>query len=654
MVVTGSRTEEPLPATPFSASVLTTADIGAGRPTLSLGESLAQVPGVFVSSRGNYAQDSRLSIRGFGGRAAFGVRGIRVVIDGIPLTLPDGQTPIDLVDLANVGRIEVLRGPAGSLYGNAAGGVLSIESKLAPATPRAEVFNLVGAFETWKLAASGQGRFGGTDVSVFASRTETGGYREQSGTERIAAQARTVTRIADGVRWMNVVHYNQIPFAEDPGGLTPEDFDSAPRSAAGPNRQFATGETSSQLQLGSRLVADAGRHHRFELSGHAGIRDFVNAIPARTVAFTRNFFGGLLVYRWQEPTWLHGHRLAIGGEVQAQVDRRSNQGNRGGRPDGRVLLLQDEQAVALGAFAQESLTLFDGFSVLASARYDRTDFELSDDLRDARDTSGQRSFDQLTAQAGLSVRPSAWFDGPSAPLDLELFGNVAQAFETPTLTELVNSAPDGGLSPSLDAQKALSYEAGARLRAPGFAAEAVGFYLDIEDELVPGEDELNRTIFTNAGASRRAGAELSVRWQAARQLELLGAYTWLLATYEDEGRAGKLLPGLPEHRLFGRARYDDGRIHATFELEWVDERFADDANLVASPAYALAELRVGLRFALGPEWTGDLVVGARNLFDVPYADGIRPNAFGRRYFESGAPLNLFGALTVTFDALDRF
>ena len=644
IVVTGVRSEEPVGELPYATFQLGASDLGLGRPTLSLGESLNRVPGVLVTARDNYAQDTRISIRGFGSRAAFGVRGIRIFLDGIPLTLPDGQSQLDSLDAANLGRIEVLRGPAGSLYGNAAGGVLYLETKPAPETLQLEASNFVGAFNTWKFSAAARARFGRTSASVFASRTEVGGYRDQSSAEQWVAQARTVTDVTENIRWSTSIQYINAPLAEDAGGLTLQQFRDNPSSAAQTNIDFVTQEAVSQLQVGTRLVVGGSKRHRLEVSAHGGLRDFSATVPFRTIDFARDFYGGLLIYRWSEPTWLNGHRFAVGMEGQAQEDRRGNEGNIDGRSDGVATLIQTEKARSLGFFLQEQLS-FSRLTLLGSARYDRVDFRVYDDLLSNGDASGERSFDKLTGQGGLVYKFQPF----------SIFANISQSYETPTLTELVSSSPDGGLSDDLQAQEALSYEVGIRGRLGrelGF--EATTFFIELEQELLASEDALGRTIFTNTGRSRRLGAETYIRWRPIKSLELTGTYAWLHATFEDEGREGLNIPGLPEHRLFARLSYDNGHVFAAAEMEWLAARPANDQNTVHAPPHTLVGLRGGLRFLVGSEWSGEINIGLQNLLDVEYVANIRANAFGDRFFESGAPFQIFGGLKIYFNALEPF
>ena len=638
IIVTASRVSESTTDTPYSTQTLGPDEILNGRPTLTLGESLSQVPGVFVTSRFNFSQDTRLSIRGFGARSAFGIRGVRVLLDGIPLTLPDGQSQVDSIDMAAIGQVGVLRGPAGSLYGNAAGGVLVLSTVAPGDRTEVELVNTVGSFEFVKTAVAGRTRVDNLGFSLFASRTRFGGWRDQSAAEQVVTMARVVADLSPRVVWTSQLHYVRGPQAQDPGGLTQEQVNEDDQQAAPNNLRFQTGEDISQLQFGSRLVAQIDEHHRLEFVGHAGVRTFAGSIPFNFIEFDRDFFGGQVIYRHETPlTDLLDNRLAVGFELQGQQDDRRNEGNADGVPSGEVSLNQEEQAISFGAFLQNQLTIADDFVVLVSGRYDRIDFDVTDRLLTNGDTSGERVFDQFTGQAGVLYTFAPY---------LKAFANVSQSFETPTFTELVNSAPDGGLSSDLDAQRALSVEAGVRGSDKKFAFEATGFFIDLDNELLADEDMQNRPIFLNAGKSRRFGAELFGRWQILDSLEVRGSYTFLRPEFQDSDRDGNLIPGLPEHRFFARIRWAKFGFHAAAEVEWVGARFVDDDNDVEATAYALGELRAGARVDLGHGLWGDLTVGLRNLFDVDYADNVRINGFGNRFFEPGPPFHAYGTLTL--------
>ncbi len=637
IIITASRVSDAAGASPYATTELDIDEILNGRPTLTLGEALAQVPGVFVSSRFNFTQDTRLSIRGFGARSAFGIRGVRILLDGIPLTLPDGQSQVDSIDMAAIGRVGVLRGPAGSLYGNAAGGVLVLSSVEPTDRTEVEVNNVIGAFDLVKTAVTGRTRIDNLGVSLFASRTRFGGWRENATAEQFITMARVIANLSSKVLWTSQLHYVRGPQAQDPGGLTEAEFNDNPRQAAPNNLRFRTGEDLSQIQFGSRLVAQFDAHHRLEVVGHAGVRAFDGNIPFRVIEFARNFYGGQFIYRYQDTFGDIGTRTAVGFELQGQQDKRRNEGNTDGLPNGEVLLNQEEQGTAFGAFVQQKVALFDAFTILGSVRYDRSDFDVVDRLVADGDASGERIFDQLTAQGGALYA----FDG-----GFEAFVNVSQSFETPSFTELVNSAPDGGLSADLEAQKALSIEGGLRGSGSSYAFEASGFWIGLDNELLADEDELNRAIFVNAGESERVGVEVFGRWSPIPELELRAAYSFLRAEFREPERDGRRIPGLPEHRLFGRVRWMKYGFHVAGEVEYVGRRFVDDTNDNDADAYALAELRAGGRFDFGHGLWADLTVGIRNLFDVTYADHVRINGFGGRFFEAGPPLHAYGSLTL--------
>jgi len=632
LVVTASRASGPTGEMPVSGTVLTAPDIAQGRPTLELGEVLSQVPGVFVANRGNFAQDSRISIRGFGTRAPFGVRGIRVLLDGIPLTLPDGQSQLDLIDPANLGRVEVLRGPSGSAWGNAAGGILSLTTRRAagPGGVEIDASTTVGSFGLWKATAALRSRSEATDVSVFASRTQLAGWRAQSELEQVVAQVHVGTQLTGDLRLITNVHFVDSPVAGDPGGLTPEDAARTPRAAAEVNREFGTGEAVRHVQAGTRFVGTVGPDHQVDVVGYAGLRAFDGAIPFRTVQFDRDFFGGLATWRWSVRGPVDS-RLVVGAEAQAQHDDRRNEGNDGGVPDGTLSLSQDERATNVGAFVQERLGLGDRVVLLASGRYDRVAFSVEDRIGDG---TGARRFDEVTGQGGILVKEGL----------AQAFANVSQSFETPTISELVVA---GGLDATLRAQRALQVEAGGRAVGSRLSGELTGFWIGLDDELLRQEDDEGRAFFTNIGRSRRIGAEARVRALPVEELELVAAYTWLRAEFRDEGRVGRRVPGLPEHLGFLRATWRPGSCSLAAESELVGSIFADDANLVQTEPTAQVGVRGGCGLDLPRRLRATLQVGLRNLLGVDWIDNVRINATGERYLEPGPPRSVFARLTVS-------
>ncbi|MGF1508059.1 MAG: TonB-dependent receptor family protein [Myxococcota bacterium] len=619
---------------PYVVTDLDASDIQNGRPTLSLGESLAQVPGVFAFSRSNFTQDTRIAIRGFGARSAFGVRGLRVFLDGVPLTSPGGQTQLDTIELAALGRIQVLRGPVGSLYGNAAGGVILLESRDPRAETQARWTNVVGSFGLWKTLAHGSFADESFQASGTASRTRIGGFRDQSSAEQFNLQTNASLELSEAATLSTVLSFVSAPVAEDPGGLTEADFRTDPTQAAATNLRFQTGERLHQLQVGGRLETEWAKGHAFDLSVHLGTRSFDGNIPFTVISFDRLFGGVFGLYRWTARWKGLESSFATGVEFQSQRDDRTNEDNEDGFPTGVFSLDQREVEQSLGVFGQEKLSI-ERWEVLGSVRYDRVSFRV-EPQRDLGLVEDRRSLDQVTGQGGLLFRPGG---------HVSVFANVSQSFQTPTLTELVNSA-EGTLSQTLQPERALQVETGARGRWSWLFAEASLFWIRLTDELIPEEDELNRTVFTNAGRSRRLGAEAYLRMAPIPGLELLSGYSYLRSEFRDGPSSGNRVPGLPAHRFFGRVRGRFRQLHAAFEVEWVDDVPATDENDVLADDYALAEVRLGAEASILSKLSLDLTVGLRNLFDARYADNVRINAFGERFFEPAPPFHVVGTVTL--------
>ncbi len=638
VVLTGARTDEAVAQLPYATFELRSTDIVGGRPTLSLAESLDRVPGVIVSGGDRYAHNMRISVRGFGATAPSGTRGVRLVLDGIPLTLADGQSQLDVIDPAFLERIEVLRGPASSLYGNASGGVIHLQSRSPPHTMEMRTSKLLGAFRFSKWTAAAGTNLGDTQVSIFASKTHAGGHRDNSAVEQWNFRTSTRTHISDNIQLSTVVHSVSSPVARDAGGLTEEQFGEDPSQAAATNLRFGVGAQSKQLQMGSQLVVDFGKH-RLEASVHGGSRDEQAVLPLSLESLSREFYGAMVMYHWKEEQWLEGHRFAVGVETQFQDDQRTREGNIQSQTEDALSLLQTERAHSFGVFAQNQLIVVKRLTLSGGARFDKIDFSLLDGFMADGDGSGRKTMDKFTVQGGLVYRFYPF----------SIFANLAQSYETPTLSEWANMSVGDGFSYEADMQEALSYEVGLN----GNFGQVLGFetsayLIELRDELIHSEDNQGRSLLSSAGESRRLGAELLGRFQPHPSIYLLGTYAWLHATFEDELRQGLFFPGVPQHRIFGRLSYDDGQVFGAAEVEWVDRRMANDANTAEAPSHTMGEMYVGWRFPATMEWLGELSVGIRNMFAVDYVDRVRVNAFGGRFFDPGAPIHFFGALRLHY------
>lgn len=645
IVVTATRTEEPIADVPAAISVVGIEDIQDARATVSLSESLNRVPGVFIQDSGNFAQDVRLQIRGFGTRAAFGIREVRVLLDGLPETQADGQTQLDSIDLGSIERIEVLREPAAALYGNSSGGVIQLFTEDGGDEPWGETRLTGGSFGFGKLQVKGGGRSGDAQVFVSGSTFRLGGYRDQS--EAIASIASAKVRYDLGAETTVTTLINAVdaPLADDAGGLTREQTKTDPTQARQANVFFDAGEDVQQARIGF-VLDHAGRPHDLSAYTYFLYRDFENRLPFADqgiVGFDRLSPGAGLQYTLDAPVLTVSQALTVGFDVQYQDDDRRRHDNLAGRK-GELRVKQREQVTSVGPYVREAIYLTDDLEISGGVRYDSVRFDVDVDFDDTGAATGDdsRTMDQWSPAGGLRYTPLRW---------LTVFGKIGTSFQTPTTTELAN--PRGsGLDPSIDPQTAVSYEAGARAWSDRVSGGVAAFLIDIDDELIPFEDPVSgRTAFRNAGSSRRHGVEVDWQAQLLRGLQWTGAVTWIDAefrNYKVDGRKfdGNAEPGIPSWQVYQELayRHPSGGF-AALEAFLVDDYFVDDGNTAHSRSYELVNLRMGMDYRMG-RWTLSPFVGLNNLLDESYDGTVRLNAVGDRYFEPAPEFNVFGGFGV--------
>ena len=617
-------------ATAPYAVVIRYADaIPRGTPALALDEALRNIPGVQIDNRFNFAQGERISIRAAGARAQFGVRGVRVLIDGIPATLPDGQTTLNQIDLTTLSRIEVVRGPVASLFGNAAGGAILLETSAPSGRPVAgEVAVTGGSHGLLRTRAAAGGASGAWRYSASGTRMRYGGFRTHSDAENIYGSLRVSwLGSRDLVRLLvNVVDFD----ARNPGSLSDSLLRLDRNAAYANNVAQRTGETGTQQQGGVQWRRTMGRDE-IEVTGWGIARDLHNPIPARVVEVDRLATGLRALHRGTRGsvTW------TAGVEHEVQRDDRQNYRNEGGE-SAELVLDQDERVATLGAFAQSRVAITSMAALLGGIRHDRTVFRADDHLVTDTDPddSGRRTL--------MAVSPSL---GATLPLPRGIVGyaNVATAFETPTTTELANR-PDGagGFNLELDPQRTISYELGARRVAENASVHAALYRSFVRDALIPFEvaDVPGRTFFRNAGRTEAAGVEAGVSLRPLRALRLDAAYTHTDARFRESAQgdtalAGNRLPGVAPHRIELTATLRRGAAWFATDIRHQSRMAANDANTAWSPAYTVADVRFGtedLRLgALAVALTG----GFQNVGATRYNASVVVNAFGRRYYEPG-------------------
>ena len=652
IIVNATRMEKRINQVPAAISAISKRDIQLGRQQVGLDESLAAVPGLFMQDRYNFAQDLRIAIRGFGARSNFGIRGIKIIVDGIPESLPDGQGQSDGIDLGSVEQIEVIRGPSSSLYGNASGGVINITSERGPVEPFLEARLSGGEYGFQKFQIKAGGNSGRLNYLVNLSDMKFDGYREHSETENTLLNARFVFAIDDQSEFGVVFNATDQPIANDPGGIDLIQAESAPTTARQQNLDFDAGETLDQQRVGLSYKRSYGEHHEIRLRNYYVRRDFANRLPftgGGAVAFDRSFVGGGASYSYGAELWGKPNRFIIGADVDRQDDDRQRFDNNSGVL-GAPTLDQNELVNSIGIFAQNEITLNDRLALTVGVRYDEVEFEVEDRFLADGDDSGKRSLSEVSPMIGISYSA---FDSAS------IYGTISTAFETPTTTELANPNGTGGFNPTVDPQLATNYEVGVRgTIAERHSYELSLFSIDVEDELIPFElaSQPGRDFFSNAGKSKREGAEVSFISQPLDSLRFSIAYTYsnfeFVQFLDDNGNdfSGNALPGIPDNLFRAEIAYTHtSGFYSTVDVLNVGDFFVNNANSTINESYRVVNLRAGLDDLEFGRWVLSPFVGINNLTDEAYSANIRINAFGGRYFEPAPDRHWYGGVAIRYN-----
>lgn len=635
---------------PYGIANLRPDSIAPGQPHIFTDQTLALLPGVTVANRTNPSQDTRISVRGFGARSQFGARSIRILRDGMPLTLPDGQTPIDYLDLESVERVEVIRGAAAALYGNAAGGVIDLRSGAPPDAPfAAQVRTWTGDAGVPRYSGLRRftglrrytGLFGGQAGSLAyegnIGHTQSDGYRafaEQRLTNAFVHSTTRIGRTEVGFIGMGL----DMPLAENPGALTRAQADSAPEQADAQSVLKKARKSVHQVQFGVSArhpIGDGG-----ELTGqlYGGTRALYNPQTFAVVRVDRHQQGASARLTLPDHFGSLEDRLSIGIDAQWLSDLRKNWANCNGVATvtatcpvlsiekGAISLDQRERVSGIGPYVRDEIEV-GRLRASAGVRADQVRFDLADHyLGDGRDDSGERTMRAVSPMFGAAWRLS--------PLH-SLYASVGSAFETPTTTELGNQA-DGsaGLNRDLKPQFSTNYEVGAKgLSLSRVQYDVSLFDTEVRDELIPFQIQNGngRTYFRNAGRTRRQGAELEIAGDVG-PVTLTTAYAYSHFRFRDFVNggvqfAGKTIPGIPEEQWQAAATWHVPHAFIVADFQSKSRVFVNDANAAAAPSFTVVDARVVGLAAFGKPWLSP-VVGVQNLFDRRYFGSVAVNASG--------------------------
>lgn len=672
VVVTGTRLGTAVLDTPASVDVVQGAAMRRGQPGINLSEGLAGVPGLQIQNRQNYAQDLQISSRGFGARSTFGVRGVRLYVDGIPATMPDGQGQTSNIDIGSIARVEVLRGPFSALYGNSSGGVIQVYTEDGAAPPSLSASGWGGSYGTWRYGARASGitgtGAGELDYVLDLTRFTTDGYRDHSAARKNLGNAKLGLQLDDDTRLTVVVNSVDLR-AQDPLGLNYQQFRDAPRSAP-LAEQYDTRKTVAQTQGGVVYERQVDGRNALRLMVYYGQRDTTQyqSIPpavqlpptqAGGVIDLKRRYGGADL-RWTSELDLAGRPLTLIGGFSydsMREDRRGYENFIGTGADRQLgvrgALRRDETNTVYNAdpYAQASWAFAERWTLDAGLRWSTVRFD-SDDHYIApgnADDSGAARYRKALPVAALryAVNP-----------DVSVYASYGRGFETPTLNE-ISYRPGGepGLNFGLMPAVSTNLEAGVKSLVGGGLLTAAVFHTRTDDEIVSAGSSGGRTSYQNAGRTRRDGAELGWSGAFGRHWRTQFAYTWLNARYADDTpggdtpggiRAGNKIPGIARQAAFASLAWAPPQgWQASVEGRYLSKIYVNDANDQDAPAYFVAAASVGYVKTLGA-WELNAYARVDNLFDKRYAGSVIVNESNGRYYEPAAGRSVGLGLGATY------
>lgn len=692
IVTTATREERASFELPMSVDSVTAEHIQSQRALVNVSETLNRIPGTVVQNREAFAQEQQISIRGFGSRAQFGVRGIKLLADGIPASTPDGQGGSGLFDLASARRIEVLRGAFSTLYGNHSGGVIEVYTEDGPDDPTTTAAFTAGSYDSWRAGLKFGGQHGDLNYTGSVSRFETGGYREWSDARKDQLNARFRHVLNERASLTVVLNYLDQPDNQDPLGLTAEQMATSRRQASPVALQFRTRRSLENLQGGAVYEHAITDTDTVRVMGYAGTRSNEQylAIPTATQnglrhsggvsTFDRDFWGTGL-------RWTHRYdalTLTMGADYERAEDARKGYLNNLGL---RGALKRDEANTVwqAGGFAQAEWRLAEAWRLSAGLRYTKVRFDSRDRFictttlitapgttagscsgssaaitatNQNPDDSGAVSHDAWTPAIGLLYEVSD---------RINLYANAGRSFETPTFIELAYR-PDGssGLNLELRPNRSSHYEVGAKILLGERARLNLAlFEIDTEHEIVTATNAGGRTSFQNAGDSRRRGAELGLDARLSGGFSTYLSATWLHAEFRDGFRAcsgipcsvaqqvlvpaGNHIPGVPQYTVYGELTWQHAPsgLHAAVEARWSSKVHVNDLNTASAGDYLVANLSAGFEQRTN-HWHFTEFVRVDNVFDETYVGAVYVNDANGRFFAPAPGRNFIVGMNASF------
>ena len=621
---------------PLSVSIKNFRDEKNYNSQSSFSDFTRNTPGLFTSSSNNFSQDLRISIRGFGARSAFGIRGIKLIVDGIPETTPDGQSQLDNLPLGLVSSVEILRGPNANLYGNSSGGVISINTLTKSSEKHYRYSGIFGAYQYQSLQRTRILDWNSSSLIIHYDKRRSNGYRDQSGYKSNILNLKYINDLDNKNKIVWQINYTDSPYAYDAGGLKLSEVENDRRQARKNNIDYDTYEKVKHLKTGVSWNHKRNENSFFDSYFFYQKRDFFTKLPFNfggIISLDRDYYGLGTKYTKRYALDNRNRTLVLGLDYLNQSDDRKRYKNDLG-VKGEITFDQIERFKSTGLYMLSQTSYDSGFLVRYGIRYDVNIIRT--------DSSSSIMLDKLNPSLGLSYTVNS---------NDNIFFSFGTSFETPTLNELSNNPNGEGLNEDLKSSSSLNYEIGWRKAVSNLTLEAIAYVISSENEILPYELEQfpGKNFYQNVGSTSRYGLELS------SQLSFKGgkinlSYTLSKNKFEDfiidnNNLADNLIPGIPSQMLDldlifklsrGRSLIISNRL--------IGERYADNANETLISSYNLLNIKYSKEIFKKSE----IFLGVNNAFNQEYFDNIRINAFGKRYYEPAPKRNFYFGINLSF------
>lgn len=668
VVVTATRTEQNSFDLPVAIDVVDQHNIQDGLPQMLLSESLIRLPGITAQNRNNQAQDPQISSRGFGSRSAFGVRGVRVYVDGIPLTMPDGQGQPGVVDLSAIRSIEVMRGPFSALYGNSSGGVIQMVTENSPQTPEVGATVMFGSYDTKRQVMEAAGQLDGLEYLLNISNFETDSFRDHGAGDKQMATAKFKFNLSESTKVTTLVNWFEQD-AQDPLGLDrARAFSSSTRNDAIAAATFAnTGVERDHAQVGFNIEHSFNPNNKISFIPYIGTRSNAQTLTTTPTATTlagtnarlseidREFYGADL--RWDNLGSLGSmpYQISVGLNFgKSTDDRKDTNVLQAGNPVSVANRNEQNISKNFDQYIQGKLSVTPSVDVHAGARHTKVKLEVEDDLLTVNgDNSGSVEYQKTTPVIGV-----VW----KATDTLNFYANFGKGFETPTFIEAAfdDVTPGVASRPNLDLKASESNNTEIGLKAfvtDNTRVNLTLFHISTKDEIVTNRTVAGRSSFVNANDTRRTGAEFSIDSLFANGISTYFSYSLLNAKFDSDYTttsgnfiaSGNRIPGTYKSQIYGEVawRHQPLGFFTAFEGRHNSDVYVNDVNDEKAPSYTVFNWRAGFEQNLS-NWRFKEFVRVENMFDKEYIGSVRINDGNRLFYETGADRNYLLGLSATY------